>query len=265
VLRKAIRWWNFTRPYRARFGTLAGLRVGSAMADAGYRRPPGAEVWLSIPEWRAPLVLRAQGSDPDVFRQVVVQRELEFPIAQAPRTILDAGANIGISVRVFAERWPDASIVAIELEAENAALLRRNCAAYEKVTVLQGGLWSGKGWLHLADSAAGASTFSAVEQVSGGDGAIPSFGVADLLDDAGWETVDLLKLDIEGGEIAVFRAADRWLHRCRRIVVELHDRFAPGCTDAVHAVLSKAEWTMTEHGEYLLAERKSWPVEVGRR
>ena len=235
------------------------------MADAGYRQPPGTEVAVSIPEWRAPLVVRARGSDPEAFRQVVVNRELEFPVTPAPRTILDAGANIGISVRVFAERWPDARIVAIELEAENAALLRRNCAAYSKVAVREGGLWSGKGWLRLVDSAADAWAFSAAEQPYGGEGAIPSYGVADLLDDAGWDTVDLLKLDIEGAEIPVLRSADRWLHRCRRIVVELHDRFAPGCTEALHAALSGGEWTTRPHGEYMVAERKRWPVEaVGR-
>jgi FkbM family methyltransferase len=235
------------------------------MADAGYRQPPGTEVSVSTPEWRVPLVIRAQTSDPDIFRQVVVNRELEFAVTPAPRRILDAGANIGISVRVFAERWPEARIVAIELEAENAALLLRNCGPYPNVTVRRGGLWSGNGWLRLLDSTVGAAGFSAVEQPSQAAGAIPSFGVADLLDDAGWDTVDLLKLDIEGGEIPVFRSADRWLHRCRRIAVELHDRFAPGCNEAMHAALSSAEWTIRPYGEYMLAERKRWPVEVPGR
>ena len=114
MIRKAIRRLKFVRSYQRRFGPLTGLRVANAMADAGYRMVPGTEVTISIPEWHAPLLIRAQTSDPEVFRQVVVRRELELEFDVVPQRIIDAGANIGISVRVFAERWPEASIIAID-------------------------------------------------------------------------------------------------------------------------------------------------------
>jgi hypothetical protein len=101
---------------------------------------PGSEVTVSIPEWRAPLLIRARTSDPDVFRQVVVRRELELEFDVVPQRIINAGANIGISVCILAERWPEARILANELEAGNFDLLVRNSAPYARVTVKHGGL-----------------------------------------------------------------------------------------------------------------------------
>jgi FkbM family methyltransferase len=228
------------------------------MADASYRLAHGTEVPVSIPEWRAPLVIRAGTSDADVFRQVVVQRDLEIPLSFRPRRIVDAGANIGISARVFAERWPEARIVAIELEAANVALLARNSASYPQVTVRHGGLWHGRGWVGVRNPGADAWMFAAIEQAADIPGAIPSFGVDDLLDDAGWDTVDLLKMDIEGGEIAVLNASARWIQRCRCIAVELHDRYAPGCREALERALDPGLWQVSRHGEYVVAERRVW-------
>lgn len=256
---KAIRWWKFAQPYRARFGLVAGTRVANAIANADYRLVPGTEVKVFVPEWQAPLVIRAGTSDADVIRQVVVQRELEIKFDEAPRRIVDAGANIGVSVRVFAAMWPQADILAIELDAGNADLLRRNSAPYKRVVTRHGGLWGRKGWVSVQNPAADKWSFAAIEQLVPDATAVPSFTVEDLLNEAAWDTVDLLKMDIEGGEIEVFGTADRWIHRCRRIVVELHDRYVPGCREAMERALNPADWHLSKHREYVVAERRKWP------
>ena len=48
----------------------------------------------------------------------------------------------------------------------------------------------------------------------------------------GIDRIDLLKLDIEGAELDVLSASDSWMHAVGAVVVELHDRFRPGCTRA---------------------------------
>ncbi len=249
------RWWRYSGPYRARFGLRGGLGVASAVADLGYRLSVDSETVLRVPGWRCPLRMRAGTSDVRVFEQVVVQRELEFECEPPPKTIIDAGANIGISARVFAERWPEAEILALELEARNADLLERNVIGYPKIQVVRGALWRDDEGVVLRDPEAEENSFAAI----GADGAasrIPSFTVGSLLDRQGWQTVDLLKMDIEGGEIAVFEEASDWIGRCRRIVVELHDRFQPGCTAAFERVLAtNGIWRVWPHGEYMVAER----------
>jgi hypothetical protein len=41
------------------------------------------------------------------------------------------------------------------------------------------------------------------------------------------ESVDFLKIDIEGSEFDLFRGAPAWLHRVRRIAMEVHPEFGP--------------------------------------
>jgi FkbM family methyltransferase len=46
--------------------------------------------------------------------------------------------------------------------------------------------------------------------------------------------VDVLKMDIEGAEKDVFEACD-WMDAVRCLMIELHDRFRPGCSEAVNS------------------------------
>ena len=51
--------------------------------------------------------------------------------------------------------------------------------------------------------------------------------IGTMLDRAGLDEVDLLKLDIEGGEAAVLGAWPSWSRRVRCLVAELHQVDAP--------------------------------------
>jgi hypothetical protein len=73
------------------------------------------------------------------------------------------------------------------------------------------------------------------------------------------DQIDLLKLDIEGSEKELFEdpAKKWWLSRTRAVIVELHDRFKPGCTAAVEAALAGQNFIRTQRGENILFIRKS--------
>ena len=80
--------------------------------------------------------------------------------------------------------------------------------------------------------------------------------LADLLDELGMETLDLLKLDIEGAEYDVFtREPERWLSRVHMILVELHDRYRPGCTEAMAEIARAGGYRQSQSGEYHLLAR----------
>ena len=72
--------------------------------------------------------------------------------------------------------------------------------------------------------------------MSGEGGDIPSITILSLMRDCRIDYIDLLKLDIEGSEREVFEVCD-WQERVDSVVVELHDRFVPGCSEAVDQAL----------------------------
>jgi len=250
---RARRFWTYGQPFRERFGLLDGMRVAREIRFAEYRAPIGHLISVHVPGWSAPVRLRAGTSDALVFRQVLVARELEIDLEPSPVRILDGGMNFGLASLVFAHLWPQATIVGVELEAGNAEAAARNCASVGAISVRHAALWDCSGMVAVDNPTAEAYSYQASERA--GHGAVRAYRVAELLDELGWDTVDLVKLDIEGAERRVLGDAPAWLPRVKHLLVELHDRFEPGCTAALSAALAGATWQVRQHGEYTLASR----------
>ena len=77
-----------------------------------------------------PVWIRPDSTDVMTLREIFIARDYDFPVHREIRTIIDAGANIGLSSVFFAHKYPRARVVAIEPEAENFALLQRNTRGY---------------------------------------------------------------------------------------------------------------------------------------
>lgn len=217
---------------------------------------PGTRFRLSVPDLSHPVTLRAGGSDLRIFKQIYLRGELDFPLPDAPVYIVDAGANIGLSAVCFAARFPEARVVALEVDAANFALLEENARPYGgRITPLRLALWSGRGRVAITNPGDEAWAFRVAELAgspAGAGDAVDAIGVTGLLEQLGLPRVDLLKLDIEGAELEVFSGATRWLDRVGTIAVELHDRLRPGCSAAMDAALAGRAHRRTRSGEYVV-------------
>jgi len=191
--------------------------------------------WAQSPH---PISLRAGSSDMSVFKEVLLDEDYSFLLADTPQTIIDAGANIGLSAIWFATRYPHARIIAVEAERANFELMVRNLEAYPNVTPVHAALWPHRGVLSIEDPLnVGAWGFMTIQR---DDGASSSFGsvqcvtVGDLIEEYGLGRVNLFKIDIEGAEYELFSdpGSSEWLKSVDAIAIELHDRFRPGCSRA---------------------------------
>jgi FkbM family methyltransferase len=137
-----------------------------------------------------------------------------------PQVIVDLGANIGFSTIALARRYPTARFVCVEPTAENRALLEKNLALNGiDARVFPYAIVGASGRYDL-----NVGEYPAANNVSpSAAGSIEGITFGELLDRAGVETVDLLKIDIEGAERQVFEAAAGWAGRVGAIVGELHD------------------------------------------
>lgn len=191
------------------------------------------------PQLPCALFLRTRTSDEWTYEQVFVDREYDLPLPVEPRVIVDCGANVGYAAAYFAHRYPQARVVAVEPDAQNFAVLVRNARLFgRRIEPLRAALWNADERIVLQDPGLGAwglRTVRAVpEQV---DATVDAVTMESLLRRLGLEAIDLLKVDIEGAECELFEHPAPWIQRVRIMAVELHDRFRPGCTDALmHAV-----------------------------
>jgi FkbM family methyltransferase len=206
-----------------------------------------------------PVYCRAQGSDFAVLRQVLGHQDAAIALVRPPKLIIDAGANVGYSSLVFMSHYPSATIVAIEPDKTNCALFRKNCGAYSQISLLEGAVWPRSGALAITNPDADPWAFQVDETTSAdADDSVRGFTIPEIIDMHGGGRIDLLKLDIEGAECALFReGAEEWLRRVDVILVELHDHFVRGCSAAFDALLSSVPHIREQHGEYACARLQS--------
>lgn len=191
-----------------------------------------------------PIWLRSGTSDVSMFNEVFIEKEYDFEVGPAPRVIVDAGANIGLTSLWYSALYPEARIVAVEAELSNYELLVRNTAPYPNITAIHSALWWRPGKLEIQTppgaGTAGFRTAERDEDRSRDDGTVDALTIPDLLVRENIETIDLLKIDIEGAEYHIFRdgRSSDWIDRVGAITIELHDRFLPGCSRAFYAATS---------------------------
>lgn len=221
-----------TLRYFRRFGFKGGMQA------ARVRARSETPIAVRLPELLHPLWIRPDTSDVATFDEVFVAREYEISCADFfPRHVLDLGANVGFASVQFAMRWPEASILAIEPEAENMVMLKRNTGAYRRINALHAAVWSRPAQLAVENPQGAANAFRMTEADGLSGARIPAFTIAQLIARMGSDRVDLLKMDVEGAEREILRTAHEWLDRVQVLVIELHDRFVPGCSEALYAAL----------------------------
>lgn len=239
--------------YVEKFGLLKGSEL---YGKSKYSR---REHCLTVPGLRHAIHLRGKTSDYQAFKKIFVEGEYAFDLGFTPRLILDGGANVGYSSVFFTHQYPGALIIAIEPESENFRLLVKNTAPYQNIRPVQRALWPRNAHLMMENTTGQPDAFRVSESLSPDSSTIPTITINDLLDELSVDRIDLLKLDIEGSEKELFEdpAKKWWLSRTRAVIVELHDRFKPGCTAAVEAALAGQNFTRSQRGENILFIRKS--------
>ena len=114
-----------------------------------------SEVSVSVSGLRHPVRVRLRTTDVSVLSEMVEDVEYDLNFAVPPRVIVDAGANTGITSVFYANRYPHATIYAIEREPSNFELLAKNAAPYDNVVCLRAALWKEDGAVMISDPGTG--------------------------------------------------------------------------------------------------------------
>jgi FkbM family methyltransferase len=157
------------------------------------------------------------------WHDIFVAKSLAFETTSAAPRILDCGANIGLASLFFKRRYPAARITAFEADPSIAALLEQNLRmnAAGDVEVIAAAVWTVDGEVTFrpdgADSGAVASLAGAPDTQAV---RVPAVRLADRLSR---EPIDLLKLDIEGAEMAVLADCAGALQNVSALLLEVHE------------------------------------------
>lgn len=183
-------------------------------------------IWIR--EWKQFVVVRPFSTDLAVLHKILIDREYAPPPGLSPTVIIDAGAYIGLSTMFFHHRFPEATIFALEPDPENFKLLKKNTSGVTQIQIINAALWSTNEPQNFKTEAAEPWASRISDQRNSDDELVQCITLTELENLAGG-CIDLMKLDIEGGEAEVFKSVTpKSLARVKAIVIEFHDRFFPG-------------------------------------
>ena len=167
--------------------------------------------------------------------------------------IVDLGANIGLSLALFSERYPEARIYGFEPAPDNFEILQLNIAACPNVQAFQVAVVPQDGRVGLInpDGQQDSYRFGG----AGGSNSVEGWSMSTVIRKLGIDKIDILKIDIEGAEYELFESAQDWLGHVNTILVEVHEHEKPGVTALIRDKVSQLGMTAINFGEGLAISR----------
>ena len=168
-------------------------------------------ILLPLKNLRHPILIRPGTEDIGTIINNVIREEYgDFTLSKEPEWMIDAGAYIGDTAAYFISKFPKLKVIALEPNPTSYEMARQNLVPYgDHAVVLKKGLYSNEKTQFFSGDSTGAS--------------IKDFGIEiecttipSLLERYSIPRVDILKMDIEGAEEAIFLSnPEVWLNRYR--------------------------------------------------
>jgi FkbM family methyltransferase len=205
------------------------------------------DIAVKVPNFDQSVILRAGTTDIEVYKKIFLDREYQLPFQLEPRGILDLGANTGLASIFFQIEYPNAIIVSVEPDPDNFAMLKKQVGSSDKILCIQAAVWPQDGRINLIDPGIGSWGMQVSDKniQNGFKNTVAAISISTLLEKLPEQRCDLLKVDIEGAEREVFSSGTEWIDKVQAIVLELHDKYKPGCSRAVFNLLrdfSEEKW-----------------------
>lgn len=159
-----------------------------------------------------------------IFFEVFYKRTYFIPNGNIPKNsiIIDLGAHVGLTALYYINQYQPTFYLALEVDGNNFDLLEKNTKTLNSinrnVAISESNLPK---YLKKSDV-----SYNHIVSAKGEDTSlIHTTTMAQVIQDYRLDRVDLLKIDIEGGEQALLKDAETWIHKVNHMIIELHEPY----------------------------------------
>jgi FkbM family methyltransferase len=164
------------------------------------------------------LCYRLNKGDLHSIREVWFEEAYRLPFDNPSGTLLDLGANIGLTSVWLAKKYTIERVIAVEPDRSNAMLARRNLDLNAiKSEVIEAAIGPQEGTVRFESN-----QVSNLGRVSEKGLPVAMITVDTILEKSACPKLALVKIDIEGGEQQLFDGPMDWLDRTDAIIIEFH-------------------------------------------
>jgi FkbM family methyltransferase len=228
----------------------------------GFLKQENSNSFVSYyPDFGVTIKLRKRpSSDLNVFAQIYEYYEYK-PLAETFKkhfpndkklNIIDAGSNIGMTTVYLSKYFPDSNFIAVEPDTPNfeSVVYNLDINGVKNASKIKGGLWSRNTNLKIVKDFRDQRDWSIRVEETNEEGDLKAFSIQHLMKEHQFETIDILKIDIEGSEKEIFTSPNAdvsFLSKTKCIAIEIHDEF--DCREEINAILTSYNFSFLESGE----------------
>ena len=204
--------WKILRnpKYRHRFYEKAALK----------KLPKGTSATTDLPGFK--IEINCPKSFLAQYESIFEEECYNFPTTNENPRIIDCGANIGLATIWWKKQFPKARITAFEPDAQVFKILQKNvvAASISDVELRREAVWVDNSYrdFDAKGGASGGLVFHADEKHS--INRVKTIKLSEYIQ----ESIDILKIDIEGAELNVLADCEHCLHMVKHIFVEYHQK-----------------------------------------
>jgi FkbM family methyltransferase len=159
----------------------------------------------------------------DIFHRRCYEPPIKLPDV---RRVVDLGANVGYSCLYWLWKYPDATVIAFEPHPEHLRILEQHLSVnnvVRQVSIMSVAAGTEDGHAYLGNAGSSSTLRREKSAFPVHRSAFP-VQVVDVFNVLGGMLIDLLKIDIEGGEYDLLADARFASLNVRSVVVEWHNR-----------------------------------------
>ena len=144
-----------------------------------------------------------------IFSEIFIDGVYDV-LSDIPNQIIDIGANTGLFILRAKQLWPDASILAFEPEPNNYQALTETIRVngLTNVEAINVAVADKEGSIKLFLHPRNIGGHSTVQRHSAASIIVKTYRLDKIINSLPYHKCDLLKVDCEGGELAIFQSLD---------------------------------------------------------
>lgn len=238
-------------------------------SDGYYKGQKDNDFITYYPKWDCEIKIRKKpSSDIIVFSQILEMEEYK-PVVNAFKKnfknhsglkIIDAGSNIGLTSLYLSCFFDNSEFICIEPDNQNFEVMTFNLKnnKIKKLHSIKGGLWFKSSYLKIIRDFRDQKEWSFRVTETSKETSLEAFSINSLIQKFDFDTIDILKIDIEGSEKEVFtniNSENSFLKITKCIAIEIHDEF--NCRNEINTILIEYGFDLFNSGELTIGINKN--------